>query len=57
MISYIFNTSAFFDAYIKEKQIIDAAVIKAAQDAASKVNLQKAFAVSGLNKKFHNKAA
>lgn len=57
MIKNIFGTSAFFDAYIKEKHVIDVAIIKAAQDSGSKVDVKKAFLVAGLNKEFYNKVA
>ncbi len=46
MVLNMFEKSAFFAAYVKEKQVIDAALIKAAQEAAKKVSLKEAFTIS-----------
>jgi hypothetical protein len=57
MIHDLSVNSVFFNAYIKEKSVIDAAVVKAVQEAAKKVNIRQAFLVAGLNKNFCSKAA
>lgn len=44
------KASAFFDAYIKEKEAIDTAVVQAAKVSASKNSLKEAFSIAVFNR-------
>lgn len=57
MVLNLFEKSVFFNAYIKEKHAIDAAIAKAAQEAASKISLKEAFSIAGSSNKSYRKAA